>query len=291
MRIAHFSDVHCTINPLSRKPHRVLGKRVMGSLNYFFGGRRAHFRNSNERLQELLADVDSQSPDHVICTGDLTQMSFPEEFETAANLFGHRLDHPSRFTVIPGNHDRYTQKTEQERHFEKWFGPLCEHGNFPFMKSLSESVTLIGLDPCRATSMADSSGKIGEAQLAKLHELLQQLKRAEQFVILALHYAPFRRNGEPDRPNHGLRDLDALMEIVESQDSVVRMVIHGHIHGSYQLERNGRTYFCSGSATDLYGACGYNVYDIDSTQRLVQVTRRVWSREEHKYVPEKSSAP
>lgn len=287
MRIAHFSDVHCTINPLKRKPHRVFGKRVMGSLNYFFGGRRSHFANSDQRLELLLADVDAQSPDHVICTGDLTQMSFPEEFETAAKLFGERLESPSRYTVIPGNHDRYTKDTDRSRHFEKWFGTLCADGNFPFLKRLSGSVTLVGLDPCRATGMADSSGLLGDAQLSALQKILTQLRSENQFIVIALHYAPFRRNGNPDRPNHGLRDLDAFLKIIEQEGSAVQMVIHGHIHGDYQLERNGCTYVCSGSATDLYGACGYNLYDIDPSQGSIQVTRRLWSRDENQYVLEK----
>ena len=287
MRIAHFSDVHCTINPLIRRPHRVIGKRIMGSLNYFFGGRRTHFSHSDRRLELLLADVDAQSPDHVVCTGDLTQMSFPEEFETAAKIFGQRLESPSRFTVIPGNHDRYTKATDQGRHFENWFGSICAEGTFPFTKRLSDSVTLVGLDPCRATGMADSSGLLGKEQLSALKEVLRQLSAENQFVIIALHYAPFRRNGNPDRPNHGLRDLDSFLEIVEQEGASVRMVIHGHIHGAYQLDRNGCTYLCSGSATDLYGACGYNLYDIDPEQGLIQVTRRLWSREENQYVLEK----
>ena len=64
------------------------------------------------------------------------------------------------------------------------------------------------------------------------------------------------------------------------------MVIHGHIHGDYQLERKGCTYVCSGSATDLYGACGYNLYDIDPSQGSIRV-RRLWSRDENQYVLEK----
>ena len=167
-----------------RRPHRVIGKRIMGSLNYFFGGRRTHFSHSDRRLELLLADVDAQSPDHVVCTGDLTQMSFPEEFETAAKIFGQRLESPSRFTVIPGNHDRYTKATDQGRHFENWFGSLCAEGTFPFTKRLSDSVTLVGLDPCRATGMADSSGLLGKEQLSALKEVLRQLSAENQFVII-----------------------------------------------------------------------------------------------------------
>ena len=161
MRLAHFSDIHCTVNPFSDRWRRILGKRLMGSLNYFVGGRRKHFNNSALRIEKLLEDADSQSPDHVLCTGDVTQMSFEREFEQCAALFGERLQRPAEYTVLPGNHDRYTKRADEERRFEQWFGSVCESGTFPFTKSIGPKVTLMCLDPCRATAMTDSSGLLG----------------------------------------------------------------------------------------------------------------------------------
>ena len=283
IRLAHFSDIHCTTNPLSDRWSRLFGKRSAGCLNYFLGGRGKHFRGSASRIEKLLEDADRQNPDHVLCTGDVTQMSFDREFEICAGLFGPRLNHSERYTVLPGNHDRYTTKADAERRFEKWFGSLCAEGKYPFVKPLGERITLVGLDPCRSTSLVDSSGLIGVEQLSALQAVLSRLKEESQFVIVALHYGVFRKHGNPDKRRHGLRDFEAFAEVVEANTSPVRMVLHGHLHGAYRLKRKLCTYLCAGSATDLYGACGYNVYDINAEDQTFRVARRAWSKSENAY--------
>jgi 3',5'-cyclic AMP phosphodiesterase CpdA len=283
MRLAHFSDIHCTINPFSDSWRRMFSKRCSGTLNYFFGGRGRHFFESEARIEALLADVEAQNVDHVLCTGDVTQMSYEREFERCASLFGDRLDLPQRYTVLPGNHDRYTPAADDERRFEKWFGSVCGQGEFPFCKSLGAGVSLVGLDPCRATSMLDSSGLLGQVQLDALAVMLEKLKLNSEFVIVAIHYGVFRRSGIADRPRHGLRDYEALAELVEAASSGVEMILHGHLHAPYQLKKSHCSYVCAGSATDLYGACGYNIYDIDVAARRFSMARRNWDRDRKVY--------
>jgi len=255
----------------------------MGTLNYFLGGRGRHFRGSADRIEALLQDVDAQKVDHVLCTGDLTQMSYEREFETCASLFGERLQHPERYTVLPGNHDRYTKNADQDRRFEKWFGQVCGQGEFPFIKPIGEGVSLVGLDPCRSTFLMDSSGVVGLEQIDQLKTVLTRLQQTSQFVVVALHYGVFRRSGDADKLHHGLRDYQALAEIVEAESSGVKMVVHGHLHAAYEVKKEHCTYICAGSATDLYGACGYNIYDIDPAKGVFTVERRIWNRDQKVY--------
>ncbi|MEO1337338.1 MAG: metallophosphoesterase, partial [Myxococcota bacterium] len=171
MRLAHFSDIHVTLSPV--KHGGLLSKRTAGALNYYVGGRRHHFANVEARIATLLADVDAQDVDHTVCTGDVTQMSYEEEFRRCAALFGERLDQPERFTVIPGNHDRYTSKASGL--FEQFFGRLaCPDGRYPFRKDVG-SVSFIGLDLARPTALIDSSGLCGAAQLSALTRMLEAL--------------------------------------------------------------------------------------------------------------------
>src|SRR5687767_3206409 len=119
MRLAHFSDPHVTISPLDEPLGLLHLKRALGTVNYFGGGRWRHFQGSAERMTRLLQDVDAQNVSHVLCTGDLTTMSFDREFQRMARLFAERLEMPERYTVLPGNHDRYTQAAMDERRFER----------------------------------------------------------------------------------------------------------------------------------------------------------------------------
>ncbi|MBI4814665.1 MAG: metallophosphoesterase [Deltaproteobacteria bacterium] len=284
VRIAHYSDVHVTLDPLRLMTRAFAGKRVMGTLNYYFGNRRAHFREVEQRIQTLLEDIDTQNVDHAICTGDLTAMSFQEEMSRAAELFGDRRNQPARHTVLPGNHDRYTQATDEGRLFEQFFASLSSpEGTFPYTKRIAPQVSLVVLDVCRATSLFDSSGRVGEAQLAATTRLLSSPELANDFVIVALHYALLRKNGQRDRRSHGIEDDVALLELLSSPSSRVDLVIHGHVHEAYTLLDRHAPIVCAGSATDLHQRCGYNVYTIDLGSRHVDLERREYRSD--KYEP------
>jgi 3',5'-cyclic AMP phosphodiesterase CpdA len=288
MRLAHFSDIHVTLSPLAQGSFGA-AKRVVGSLNYYLGGRRRHFHDVERRIALLLEDIDRQGVDHALCTGDLTAMSYGEEFERCAALFGLRREDPARCTVIPGNHDRYVPEgaTGGERRFERWFGAVSEGGRYPFIKRLPGGVAIVGLDVSRPTALLDSSGRCGPEQLEKLRAILRDPGPEVRFVILALHYGLLRDRGQPDRPTHGIEDYLDLLAVIDAPDSRLDLVLHGHIHKPYAVPGRsdggrapepGRCAIrCAGSATDLHQRrCGYDLYQIDAEARRFSVERRVW---------------
>lgn len=283
VRLAHFSDIHVTAPPIAFGARPLLGKRMMGSLNYYIGGRRRHFENVEHRIQRLLEDVDGQGVDHALCTGDITQMSFREEFRRCAELFGDRLLQPKRYTVLPGNHDRYTHDTTN--HFEDWFGTIsAPDGKYPFRKDLDGNVTIVGLDVARPTGLTSSSGFCGRPQLEATRTLLEDAELKSRFVIIALHYGLLRSNGNRDRPGHRIEDDRSLIELVNETDHRIDMVVHGHMHRNYVVSSPKRPLVCAGSATDLAYPCGYNIYDINSAAGTFDITRRVWSAAADAYV-------
>lgn len=283
MRLAHYSDIHVTLGPLTEGPAALLGKRIAGSLNYWVGGRRRHFAGVEDRISRLLADVDAARPDHVLCTGDVTQLSFEEEFRRCAALFGPRLDAPDRLTMLPGNHDRYTRDTGDA--FERWFGGVSAPGGaFPFHKRIAPGVSLVALDVARPTGLFDSSGRAGDAQLAKAKEILTDPALAHDFTILALHYALLTRHGVPDRPSHGIRDGDRLLALADDPEARVGAVLHGHIHRAYQVRSARVPHVCAGSATDLFAhGAGWNLLEIDPDRRTFTVERHEWAPDRNAY--------
>lgn len=278
IRLAHYSDIHVTVPPLGQSLTALAGKRVMGTLNYYLGGRRSHFAQVEARIGTLLADIDAAGVDHALCTGDVTQMSYAVEFERLSALYGPRLLQPERHTVIPGNHDRYTHGASGERRFELALGALAPEV-YPSLKRLSPEVDLICLDVARPNSLLDSSGFIDEAQLQALVALLRSPERAGHFVIVALHYGFFRKGGRPDNPVHGIRNWKALLAVLVDPAHAVDLILHGHIHGAFAFKVSGRRVINAGSATDLAHHPGYNVYAIDPVAKTVAVERRVFQGE------------
>jgi 3',5'-cyclic AMP phosphodiesterase CpdA len=285
MRLAHFSDIHVTHFPLGG---RFALKRVAALASYTLMGRGRHFAGSEERIARLLDDVDEQRVDHALCTGDLTGVSTESEFTRVAELFGPRLGQPERYTVLPGNHDRYVP--EASGRFEQHFARLCEGAAFPFVKPLAGGVTLVGLDVSRPTSLIDSSGLAGEAQRKKLEAILTDASLKDRFVVLALHYGLLRSRGQRDRRNHGLRDDLELLALVDREDVTLDLVVHGHMHRPYVVPTRRRQAINAGSATDLHvKGCGYNVYDIDARTFTVRIERREWDEASGRYVAKPDS--
>jgi len=280
MRIAHFSDIHATRSPFA--DGQLTGKRWVGTFNRVVGGRGRHFKDVEERIRALLDDIDQQGVDHLVCTGDVTQMSYPAEYDDVSALLGGRLQQPERLSVVPGNHDRYTHADAQL--FEAHFGAVCEGGQFPFRKTLADGVVLIGLDSARPCSLADSSGLCGEEQLQKLQSLLDATGD-DDVVIVALHYGLLTHKGLPDKPRHGLRDAEQLMQMLQGKAS---MVLHGHLHQAYThyttlsaegvlqktTEDIGLLEICAGSATDLHKKCTYHILEVDKETGVVQLQTR-----------------
>jgi 3',5'-cyclic AMP phosphodiesterase CpdA len=279
-RLAHFSDVHVTSSPWKEGTTGFAGKRLAGSLNYYVGGRRRHFEHVHTQLERLLDEVDGC--DHGLCTGDLTQMSFESEFERCASLFGDRLRDRERWTVLPGNHDRYTVEAVRDRRFERWFGEVSSD-TWPWVRQLTEGVTLVSVDVSRPCRLWDSSGWCGKEQRERLAATLRSPDLQDAFVVVALHYGLLRADGRPDRPNHGVRDYRELLAILDHPDSRVDLVVHGHLHRPFALSRRGYEIRCAGSATDLHRAAGYNIYRIDPDRRRYTVERRRWSSSDGRY--------
>ena len=107
-RLAHISDLHL----LSLRGATVLSflnKRVTGGANLLL--RRAH-AHQLALVERALADLAEADVDHLVVTGDLSNLSLAAEFELAHELLRGFGD-GRRVSVIPGNHDRYTYTSDQ----------------------------------------------------------------------------------------------------------------------------------------------------------------------------------
>ena len=266
MRLAHFSDVHLTLSPFATPWRELTLKRAANAVSYYFAGRHWRYADGRARIEALLADVDAQRPDHVLCTGDVSATALPQELAGVAALFG-RL-HPERFTLIPGNHDRYVRRSLGA--FERHFGEQV----YPFAKPLG-GVTVVCIDVVRPTGLFHSTGLCGDGQRRALRQLLDGLHG--QFVVLALHYGLLRADGSRDRRGHSLRDDRELLALIDDPSLPVDLVLHGHLHMPYSVQSARRHLVCAGSASDLSQPCGYNLYDIDLSSRRVRVQRRQYT--------------
>lgn len=262
MRFLHCSDVHVTQNYAQARLRELGWRRTIALLELKYGGRQNAYAAAKDTLRQI-AD-DARTVDHLVVSGDLTAYAMESEFQGAREALSQWADHPARLTVIPGNHDRYTPAALHGRLFEKYFGGLIAsdlpeyavEDGFPFVRLLGERDAVIGLCSARVPAVPGFSfGTIGKKQLEALAGLVQDPRLAGRAVLVAVHHAPFKEDGSPDKPLHGLTDAKALLALLPGGRFAV---LHGHIHHRYHHPAGAHRphVFGAGSSTQA-GREGY----------------------------------
>jgi len=162
---------------------RLLGKRSIGVFD-LVTGRARRFRL--ERLEAVVAHAAGLRADHVLITGDLTTTALAKEFSAAREELAPLLADPSRATVLPGNHDRYTRGSVRRREFEKAFGEFAPQPGFPWLRRLDEDTAILGLDPTR--SHLSAKGRLPGDQLDRAAALVSDPETRPARMIVASHY-------------------------------------------------------------------------------------------------------
>jgi 3',5'-cyclic AMP phosphodiesterase CpdA len=253
VRLAHVSDVHITTKPLGWQRRDWFSKRVTGWINLRLMGRRYRFRRAEEVLQTLVADLRRRRLDHVVFSGDATNLGFEAEFVRATALLGVSREDRLPGLAVPGNHDYYTRAVAAaglfERHFAPWQqGERIDGAKYPFAQRVGP-LWLIAVNSSTPSRWAwDASGRVGDEQLQRLERLLAHL--GPGLRILVTHYPVCRACGHPERRIRGLRDLHDLIAVAEKGG--VSLWLHGHRHGAYHHASVPHAPFpvvCAGSAT------------------------------------------
>jgi 3',5'-cyclic AMP phosphodiesterase CpdA len=274
-RLAHLSDVHITARPLGWRRRDWFSKRFTGWLNVRLLGRGHRFREADDVLRALMAELEQDPPDRVVFSGDATTLGFESEVVRASALLGVAAPGALPGLAVPGNHDYYTPGDQAAGHFERYFGrwqagERIDGATYPFAQGVGP-VWLVAVNSSSGNRLPwDAGGSVDAAQLERLGRLLEQLSPGPR--ILVTHYPVALASGRPERRTHGLRNLVALVEVAARGG--VCLWLHGHRHGSYYLPRPAFAPFpviCAGSATQR-GRWSYNRYVTNGTR--FQATRR-----------------
>src|SRR5271169_2137160 len=101
--IAQLTDLHLLENSYADRP---FGPRAR--LSYLSLGRRLDPDERRKRAADALEEVRARSVDHLLITGDLTEDGHLQQFEVLAELLSESRISSERITLVPGNHDAYT---------------------------------------------------------------------------------------------------------------------------------------------------------------------------------------
>jgi 3',5'-cyclic AMP phosphodiesterase CpdA len=287
--LAHLSDLHLADWSVGR-PWALANKRLSGWLSWRFNRSRVHLAHV---LDLMVADIADQGIDHIAVTGDLINISLPEEFENAARWLG-QLGAADTVTAVPGNHDAYVSVPNAEG-IGRWRDYMTDLAwertdgaapmdPFPFVRRVGP-LALVGLSTAVPMPLFVAAGRLGTAQLGALRTTLLQLRDSGACRVVLIHHPPLP--GGPKRK--ALLDLREFADVV--REAGAELILHGHTHIA-GLGRIGQTPVIgvpSASAIEhgYKDAAAYNVYRISPQERdwKVSVEVRSLSPDQGRFAP------
>jgi 3',5'-cyclic AMP phosphodiesterase CpdA len=253
-RVAHISDLH-VLAPGGINWRAILfNKRITGYINLVLRRGRVHRR----AYLEAVLHAASRNADHLVVTGDITNMALESEFMEARSL----LDEAARrieVTVVPGNHDIYLPPVFRQRRFQHHFGRFLRSdlpqlaldlpaGRYPCVK-LRGSVAIVALSSGVPRPPFVSEGYLGREQLAALVGVLAYPEVKRRTPVVLLHHPPVDRRIRLAQLRDGLSDAAALRRIL---GTLTRgLVLFGHLHRRVRCQLPTAT-----GALDVVGASG-----------------------------------
>src|SRR5215212_4804104 len=116
-RIAHLSDVHILGKDTQRS-----GARYRIATKFVSLGRAIDPLSRAKKLARSLAAAKERGAEHVVISGDLTELGDALEFEHLAEVLHDSGFADGAITLVPGNHDAYTSASGWKKALE---GPLA----------------------------------------------------------------------------------------------------------------------------------------------------------------------
>jgi len=244
--LAHLSDPHLGAMAWPGVA-ALLNKRILGYLSWTYRRRPVH---EGTVLPALVEDLRRARPDHIVVTGDITNISLPDEFTRGAAWLRGLAD-AADLTVIPGNHDAYVGVPWERSlaHWATWMSgaaaapfttetPVASDADFPFVR-LRGPLALIGISTAAPMPALSAAGRVGADQLARLATQLDELGRRKLFRVVLIHHPPLPGAAKPSKQ---LTDAAAFRAVIARCGA--ELVLFGHTH----VSALGRLKTPSGSA-------------------------------------------
>jgi 3',5'-cyclic-AMP phosphodiesterase len=180
-------------------------------------------------MNRVILELNETRPDLVVCTGDLTNEGFRQEYKTAAAYIA-QIQSP--FVAVPGNHD---SRNVGYVHFEEMIGPRY------WAKDVGD-IRLVGVD----SSEPDlNEGQIGRDRYAWI---IDQFAVPAELKIHVQHHhlLPIPGSG---RERSNINDAGDVLELLIR--SGVRVALTGHKHVPYVWRLENLYIVNTGTASSL----------------------------------------
>ena len=220
--IIHISDLHFHSYP--KKLSEFNAKRILGATNLLI--RRAR-EFPLKRAKLLVERIQKMEWDHLVISGDITQLSLEKEFSIAREILDPLLIKSERVTIIPGNHDRYVFQRQGTDLFTKYFGEFFGKNEI-HVSEINQEWILVGWDSAHPNDLRTAAGTVKSSTIKATEKLLHNFPDQTNFIVVNHYPLTFPEDWKFDR-SHELYNLVPVRNWI-LQNSQIRLYLHGHIH-------------------------------------------------------------
>jgi Icc protein len=222
-RVAHLSDVHM----LEAGPVASVAQDL--AIRLLSVGRALDARGRVRKLERALSAAVRGRADHVVVTGDLTEVGAPRQFEAFAETLHDSGIPPENVTLVPGNHDAYAAGDAWLRALD---GPLRAYrgtaANRPGKVVERGDVVFLPVDVSCPQPITRSAGELADDAARALEGRFADCTFAGKALVVVQHHHPFAHTHRAWQWIDGLRGGARLMAAVAKHAHV--QVLHGHLH-------------------------------------------------------------
>lgn len=182
---------------------------------------------AGDYLGNLVGDMATKAPDHVVVTGDLINIALPGEFKSAS-AFLKLLGSPEDVFTICGNHDAYV-KGALKKSIESWRDYMSADDrkmsgsqDYPAVR-IRDDVALIACNSAEPTPFFFATGYFRKDQANRLAKILQE--NEDKCRVVMIHHPPLENS---TLMHKRLIGLELFQEVIRKHGA--EMVLHGHTH-------------------------------------------------------------
>ena len=258
-RIAHVSDVHM----LDPRPSRSRSGYSMG-VRFLSLGRPLDAAARRKKFIRSMACASRSGAQHIVVSGDLTEVGAPEEYEALAEALHHTGIAAERITLVPGNHDAYTSPHAWRIALDgplRAFAATSAGGSRAIVER--GDVCFVPLDVSRHQPLTRSAGELSTADADRLERLVADRSFRARAMVVVAHHPPFSHNTAAYQWINGLRGGARVMDLLSRLRNVYAM--HGHLH--YVVDRvvefgKVRIFGAPAIVDDLEGEARVRLYEL-----------------------------
>jgi predicted MPP superfamily phosphohydrolase len=261
VRVEYIPPTHAIIAPSMEDKTQIIHLSDL-HIGYKICGQKA------SKIIKNIVKHESPSKSIIVITGDIVEQARRDkDLEAALKLIEELRKHNFRVLLCPGNHDYGTGLMNNRKiaqNFRKLFLPQVKA--FPQIDIIKDTV-FIGLDSnAEELHWYDrffADGELGEAQLARLNNILSDPFIKDKTKVLYLHHHPFH-----SLPLHQLKDSKKLKAVIENK---IDIFLYGHLHfgRSYNKTWGIRIVLDGGSSTGKRAA---KIFGIRIKHRVIDLT-------------------